>query len=78
MKTIEVTVTNMSTEETQTFIGISPQEAVKIAHCQSKGNWNTWSYSNDPEPVYPGRFHWFCGNFAARRDHEGERLKERQ
>ena len=60
-------VTNITNPNYKQTYCLSPQEAVKAAHCQSQGNWNTWAYHNDPEPVVPGHYFWFCGDFAARK-----------
>jgi hypothetical protein len=60
-------VMSVSGEHTDQYFSLPPRDAVKAAHCQSKDNWKTWTYHNDPEPVVPGRWHWFCGDFAAKR-----------
>ena len=60
-------VERVSNPDHKQSYSLSPQEAVKAAHCQDMGNWNTWTYNNDPEPVVPMRYFWYCGDFAARR-----------
>lgn len=47
---------------------IGPRMAVICAHAGSRGDGSTWEYeSRYGHLVEEGRWHWFCGDFGARK-----------
>ncbi|HNR90680.1 MAG TPA: hypothetical protein PKM65_20255 [Spirochaetota bacterium] len=60
-----VTVRNLSTGETQTFSGITPEQAVVAAHEASQGRKNTSDYDKKLGDVKRGSFTVSMGDWAA-------------
>lgn len=67
-----VTVHHLGCDEEQTFVGITPEQAVVAAHEQSRGNWNTESYAALLPRVQKGKVSVSLGDFAARRNPDTE------
>jgi hypothetical protein len=61
----KVKVTNLQTLETQTYVAISPKEAVVSAYAQSKKDFNTWEYNKYYSEVSETKNTVTCGNFFA-------------
>lgn len=48
---------------------IGPRAAVLHAHAGGQGDGNTWLHEERyGHLVEEGRWHWFCGDFAARKE----------
>jgi len=65
-------VTNMRTGHLLVYT-LPPKEAVAQAYRQfTLGDWNTW----EPRevPLEEGRWHYYCGDYAARKDPRSSRF----
>jgi len=62
---LPVTVTNLGTGKTLTFVGISPKKAVVCAYEQSRGNFNTWTYDENKAIVSTSGATVSCGDFCS-------------
>lgn len=61
-----VTVRDLRTGREQVY-SCTPRQAVIAAFAQDRGDWNTWDYETRyGHLVENGRWHFFCGDFAAR------------
>lgn len=66
-----VVVHGLSDPEVELTFGAStgPREAVIAAHARSVGDGNTWDHERrHGHLVEEGRWHFFCGDFAARKE----------
>ena len=61
-----VSVVNLTTGQVQTYVGPTPEEAVRCAYLQARGDWNTWEYATRDVPMQFGAFSVAAGDFAAR------------
>lgn len=60
-------VINMRTGLELLYI-LSPEEAVLAAYQQyTLKNWHWWALKENTAPIEEGKWHWFCGDFAARK-----------
>jgi hypothetical protein len=57
------TVTNLCTLEKKDY-SLPPEEAVKVAYLQSKGDFNTWDYENKEVPLIRGEHSIACGDWC--------------
>ena len=58
-------VLNLSTLEERHYSSLAPEQAVVAAHAQSKGDWNTWQYSERyADLVRRGHVSVGCGDWA--------------
>jgi hypothetical protein len=60
-----VEVFNMSNNDTRTYVGITPREAVIAAYAQEHSDWNTWDYSKKEFPIEDGAVYICCGHWCA-------------
>lgn len=68
MENTPIDVLTLSTGEIQTFVGITPREAVIAAHAQANGDFNTWDYAKYEESVLESSLCVTVGNHSAFKD----------
>jgi len=65
-------VTNMRTGGLIVY-DLPAKKAVEAAYRQFVLNdWNWWQSPTKALPTEEGRWHWFCGDYSARKDNFGE------
>lgn len=73
-----VVVYDLSSTREQTFVGVSPREAVIAAYAQSRGDYSTWEYEGRYGGlVILGNLTVACGDFCASRVDPSVPVKER-
>lgn len=61
-------VHDMRNPERGLLFDLEPRRAVMAAHAYDRGDGNTWRFEERyGSLVEEGRWHFFCGNFAARK-----------